>query len=357
MKLVDNFLKSFIFSYYLPSSIFVISNYFLIVLLVKEGDVSGTVDAIGEAVHLDRILLIILISGFVSYVFRSSDYQLIRLFEGYTFRRLLGLLTWRKKRKKRKLHKKTNELRNDFWRSWNKALRAALEEITGQDAAEKREEVEQQAENNRKLFYDMYSSNLLQLSQKLEAEYPHSLDHILPTKVGNIFRAFEEYPQRKYGIQTIVIWPKLLLVLPESDKKHLEEAQGAMMFFLTSSFLSFLLFVESAIASGWMHHFKQGVTVPCVMSAVCLLLSIFFYHNSIDSVLGFGEVVKATFDLRRKHLLESLGLPFNETLQNERKRWEWLSRYYLYRDWGTENQPDLVPAELAGEETPFDLNR
>ena len=100
MKLVDNFLKSFIFSYYLPASIFVITNYFLIALFFSKGNASSAMDAIGEAVVLDRILLILLLSGFISYGFRSSDYQLIRLFEGYTFRPFLGVLTLLKKRKR-----------------------------------------------------------------------------------------------------------------------------------------------------------------------------------------------------------------------------------------------------------------
>ena len=208
-----------------------------------------------------------------------------------------------------------------------------------------------QAELDKKNFYELYSTKLLQTSQRLEVEFPRVEDHVLPTTVGNIFRAFEEYPQRKYGIQTIVIWPKLLLVLPESDKKHLEEAQGAMMFFLTSSFLSFILFLESASIGGWMYHeyAQQEWVIPGVIAGVSLFLSVFFYRISIDSVLGFGEVVKATFDLRRKYLLETLGFPQNETLQNERKHWEWLSRYYLYRDWGTDVQPQFIPEELAGE--------
>ena len=75
----------------------------------------------------------------------------------------------------------------------------------------------------------------------LELTSPIEHKDLLPTKLGNVLRASEQYPLR-YGLTAgIQIWTRLVVILPPNISKELEEKNNNMIFLLNSSLLCYLI--------------------------------------------------------------------------------------------------------------------
>lgn len=59
--------------------------------------------------------------------------------------------------------------------------------------------------------------------QQIHLPLPNQL---MPTRLGNILRAAEQRPLEKYGLDAIVCWSRLWLLLPDAVKKDLQEARA-----------------------------------------------------------------------------------------------------------------------------------
>jgi hypothetical protein len=62
--------------------------------------------------------------------------------------------------------------------------------------------------------------------------YPDEEEWVMPTKFGNLFRAFEVYSRIMYGIENVNIWFRLQAVLPEQFRRQLNEAWSILNFFV-----------------------------------------------------------------------------------------------------------------------------
>ena len=51
-------------------------------------------------------------------------------------------------------------------------------------------------------------------------------DDLLPTRLGNILRAAERRPLKRYGLDTVVCWSRLWLLLPEAPRTDLTAARA-----------------------------------------------------------------------------------------------------------------------------------
>ncbi|MGB9940487.1 hypothetical protein [Methanosarcina sp.] len=58
---------------------------------------------------------------------------------------------------------------------------------------------------------------LIELDNYLD-NYPIDRNNLLPTRLGNLLRAAEEYPTIRYGLETFTVWPRLWMVLPDSAR-------------------------------------------------------------------------------------------------------------------------------------------
>ncbi len=91
------------------------------------------------------------------------------------------------------------------------------------------------------LYTDIYSKI---------TNYPEDENYVHPTLLGNVISTAEEYPYLRYGLEFNVVFPRLLLVLPEPFQKKVEESQKVInerirlviwgLLFLTCSILPFI---------------------------------------------------------------------------------------------------------------------
>ena len=73
---------------------------------------------------------------------------------------------------------------------------------------------------------------------------PPKKDNVLPTKLGNVIRAFEYHSHILYRIDPISSWPRLVAVIPKSYQEQIGEAQSTFSFMLNVSFFSTILVFE-----------------------------------------------------------------------------------------------------------------
>ncbi len=55
--------------------------------------------------------------------------------------------------------------------------------------------------------------------------YPADPAHFLPTRLGNLLRAAEEVPRERFGLDPIICWPYLWILLPEAARQDLIQAR------------------------------------------------------------------------------------------------------------------------------------
>ena len=114
-------------------------------------------------------------------------------------------------------------------------------------------------------------------------------ENMMPTRLGNRLRAAESHSLERYGLDAIVCWPRLWLLLPEEIKKELQAARAELNA-AARAWLWCLLFM---IWGGWIWW----------LALVGFVAAFFTYYGWImTAASNYGELIKATFDLYR-HLL------------------------------------------------------
>ncbi|MCW2932233.1 MAG: hypothetical protein JWM19_3195, partial [Actinomycetia bacterium] len=182
------------------------------------------------------------------------------------------------------------------------------------------------------------------LTEYLYRNYPSKLDRILPTRLGNIIKAAEEYPadEGRYGIDAVFFWPRLIAVVPDAARGDLSDARASMALLLNVSTLGFLLGVGSftALAAAMLH--------PAAAFWACgaggLVLAALAYRSALAPSRVYAELVRAAFDLYRVDLLNQLKFGLPDNLDEERALWQNLGQQmYL----GAATSPDILDAARA----------
>ena len=134
----------------------------------------------------------------------------------------------------------------------------------------------------------------------------------MPTRLGNILRAAEQRPMDKYGLDAIICWPRLWLLLPDTTRNELTEARAN----LNTTVRIWLWGMLFLVWSVW------TVAVP-----IGLLVALVAYRWTLHAAEIYGELFEATFDLHRTMLYESLRWPLPATPADEQKAGAELTAY------------------------------
>lgn len=239
--------------------------------------------AVGEttwgAVALTFVVLVI------TGILYNLNIPIIRLYEGYPWQKsLIGALLVQRKKKRLT---EAMRLRSDS--------RKCLRRMTKVDPWNERVPE----------LWAQYDA----LAFMLNTELPGDEEDILPTRLGNAIRSFELYSTSAYGIDAIVLWPRLVAKIDSGFASTIDEAKASFDFMLNCSFLSALTAL-SIVGIGlsrptplaWQNE------APWVWRTVFFgLIAIVFYEFSIGRAKAWGDQVKAAFDLYRLPLLDALG--------------------------------------------------
>lgn len=133
--------------------------------------------------------------------------------------------------------------------------------------------------------------------QQLQMPAPHQM---MPTRLGNILRAAERRPLEKYGLDAIVCWPHLWLLLPDATKTDLQAAR-ADLDSAVRSWLWSLLFLIWGLWAWW--------AIPLGILTACFA----YYRWALDAATAYATLIEAAFDLHRFDLYRTLHWPLPDT--------------------------------------------
>lgn len=129
-------------------------------------------------------------------------------------------------------------------------------------------------------------------------------EDVMPTRIGNILRAGERRPDYWYGLDSIVVWPQLWLVLPEQPRNDIRRAR-AQLDSTVNAFTWALL--SCLLAVLWWPAALIGAAVSVAVWRIWLPAA----------AATYATVLSAVFDTHRFMLYEALRHPLPATPAEE----------------------------------------
>jgi hypothetical protein len=176
----------------------------------------------------------------------------------------------------------------------------------------------------------------LDAAERVQATLPFHGDHVLPTRMGNVIRAFEFYSNRQYGIDAIVLWPRLVSKIDKEYAAGIEDTKASFDFVFNTSVLSTGLAI-GLLLTGVVYPTplaSADFVVPWLVEIVFFTLAAYFmYLAAIGRAGAWGALVKGAFDSYRLDLLKQFGFSqMPRTLAEERRVWQQITVQMLFGD-------------------------
>lgn len=291
----------------------------------------------------DNGLIILLIAIMMGFTLTSLNTYVYKLFEGYVLPEYLVPLKRLEVKRARQIRHRRDALnrkieRIEKWKEdWERAGMPAYQE-------KKMERINTRVQQ----FINQRDA----LAAEYELKYPPVEALIMPTRLGNILRASEAYPQSRYHADSVALFPRMVLAIDREYMSHMDAANDQCSFLLNSSLLSIIFALLTFTAASYVWLF----TVPGHSGAVYLLTSIgavalawFFYNASLLNVSKYGNLIRSSYDLFRFNLLEKLHLKLPTDSQKEKQLWKKISDFVTIGDLYGENYFDY-PAHADKED-------
>jgi hypothetical protein len=148
----------------------------------------------------------------------------------------------------------------------------------------------------------------------------------MPTRLGDILRASERRPADHYGLDALVCWYRLWMLLPADVKTEISEAR-LQVDQSVRAWLWGALFVVWAPWIWW-------VAVPVAIAVPFVT----YNFSMLSAATLFGDLTETAFDLHRMQLYDALQLPRPVSPAKERDDGKRLTRLL----WHGETDPAIV---------------
>ncbi len=215
-----------------------------------------------------------------------------------------------------------------YWPRWLHPLRRRLIK-----------EQKLKAEKAEKRFQALANMGIENLTPEKADEYvqldwqlkqtPTQSDRLMPTQLGNILRAAERRPLEKYGLESVICFPRLWLLLPTEVKTELTDARARLNTMARVLVWSVLFWVWT-VWSWW--------AIP-----IGLFSAFLAYRWLLNAAAIYGDLVESAFDLHRTALYRSLRFPLPKNPTEEQQTGRALTDY-LWRGF-TEPEPTFEEPE------------
>ncbi len=244
-----------------------------------------------QLIVLVGVLIIITVLAYLLLVF---THPIIRFFEGYWISPLRAFFTF----------VPIIGVKSDWIKKKNKRATAAKD-------------------NNLKEYSSLHS--------ELFFGYPSKEDLLMPTKLGNVLRAAEEYSKKVYGMDSILWWPRIWILLPDSLKNEIEGAMTPIVALLNFSSIFALI---SVLGSAYFYSSGRPLWEVCLVLFAGLALVRISYLGAVAQAQSYGDKIRSAIDLYRIDLLINLSQPLPENLPKEEATWKMLSDWLYTYDKG-----------------------
>jgi hypothetical protein len=307
-ELVALLVQSFNLSALFPSFAFALLNFLFVFPMLKDSVLSARFSTLSETVQV--LVWGTFIVG-TAYLLTALNNLIIRIFEGYP---LIDQFPFNQRHahhinRYSEIRTQIDELEKKIdtleWKALMSPLtaRPKIREQQGLLRAER---------------------NLLE-GEKLFM-YPSSRWRILPTRMGNVIAAAEDYPQQLFGIDTVLLWPFLVPILTEKGYSKFIEREKAVFDLLLNTTVLIALF---GLELGYVEALTHGLTWRLVGELILLFGGAYaLCALAARGAMGWGLTIRSAFVLHRHDLREALRLVSPNSYEKEVQMWEKVSRFY-----------------------------
>lgn len=255
----------------------------------------------------------------ISFIFTALNGPFIRFLEGYIFEDFF-LFRWLLA-----INQKTHQRRNQQIKELEKEL-IKLDKIKNE--LEAKDSLTESVNERISYLESLIKYKKDNIKLELNRDYPQEEARILPTKLGNVLRAFEDYPTIRYGMDSIDLWIRMLLILEEKKFLQFISNEKVTFDFLINMCIVFVTLSVVIVISVFLN---VQTRIYLFASLFLLVVSFLCYRACIFSGRDMGDYFCAAFDLYRHELNKSLlleELPSNN-LKKEKEHWQSVSRFIL----------------------------
>jgi hypothetical protein len=185
---------------------------------------------------------------------------------------------------------------------------------------------------------------------QLDQLFPKDKADLLPTRIGNAMRAYEQHSNNRWGLDGVTSWPRIQALLSDGERESLVDAKIDLYVFLNAAFLALGVAV-CLVVDRLVHKPATSAWLYLIPFAVAYLL----YRAAIGPAVRRGAYVRSGVDLHRLELYEKLGFRKPASLSEEKTIGERISQLLLYgdaelqQDWWAA-QPTTTGADGATDE-------
>jgi hypothetical protein len=209
------------------------------------------------------------------------------------------------------------------------------------------------------------------LVRDFRKRYPRDEHLVLPTRFGNANRAFETYSANAFGIEAILVWPRLSAILPKALQDGLTDIRAQV-----NCFANLTVLLEGAVALRLLVWAIQGVylavfqvkpppgvvTPMQVATAIDLVVLIaalggVAYEMAVARAYALGDQVRVAFDLHLLRLPGRLGYRLQTALAARGEfwaaledAWDFQNAVEGYKASPPPDGPDAGGASSAGDD-------
>ncbi len=238
-----------------------------------------------------QLIIALLIVAVSAIVVQRFELPTLKLLEGYWFPWLRPLRRW--------FIKRQIEQANEAEQQFQKLAKKGIQTLTADEMDE-----------------------YVRLDWRLR-QTPTQSDRMMPTRLGNILRATERRPLEKYGLDAVICFPRLWLLLPAEVKMELTEAR-AQLNTMVRVWIWSVLFLVWGVWASW------AILVGIISAWVA-------HRWMLEAAIVYGDLVESAFDLHRTALYKTLRLPLPINPTEEQRTGRALTDY-LWRGF-TEPEP------------------
>lgn len=275
---------------------------------------------------LTTLTLATIATVILGYTFYALNIPLIRLAEGYIAADDI-IMKWLKN---------GHQLKYKQLRDWETTCDAHLKNIEDDFALlrlrtgmtnEKLAEVRNLEYINLCEQKDIWTTEQIRVRQRLVSRFPSRKSDILAMPLGNVIAAFEDYSFTRYGMDSVVLWPRMIPILKGKGFLDFVAQEKSVFDFLLNSVLVAILVGSELFYLSLYHH--QPLNAALSLVGMVLFVAI-LYQGCILGAELWGSTVRVAFDLYRDDLHKALRLKPCATLEEERAQWERVSQFIHY---------------------------
>jgi hypothetical protein len=205
------------------------------------------------------------------------------------------------------------------------------------------------------------------LRRELETYWPPKQYEVLPTRFGNVLRAFESYPLEAYGADGAPIWTRLVSVIDKDFATSIDDARAQVDCLINLATLGVLIGL-SGVATGlaatpWAR-LATALGAPATLlgfrpdlrfwAGIAMLASAYpLYLWAVERAVAWGSLVKAAFDCYLPALVKRLGFVMPADEDERRALWTDINALVIYRQrmdlgrWKMADAKDDPPSGFA----------